>query len=204
MADIIQIRRDTAANWTSVNPILAQGEMGLETDTNKVKFGDGATAWASLGYFGVSSILDAYPVGAIYISVDSTNPGTLFGGTWSAFGAGRVLVGLNGADPDFDTVEETGGAKTVAAAGSNAAEAAHTHLVTSNVAVGSHSIVGVEGDSPVTPTDVLSGADGGEAHSVTNNQVTSGSGSSHNHAFTGSATSVVQPYIVVYMFKRTA
>ena len=50
MADIIQLRRDTASNWTSANPILAQGELGVETDTNKIKVGDGSTAWASLGY----------------------------------------------------------------------------------------------------------------------------------------------------------
>jgi hypothetical protein len=50
MASIIQIRRDTAANWTSANPILAQGELGLETDTLKVKAGDGSTAWTSASY----------------------------------------------------------------------------------------------------------------------------------------------------------
>ena len=50
MADRIQIRRDTAANWTSANPILAQGELGIETDTLKVKAGTGSTAWNSLGY----------------------------------------------------------------------------------------------------------------------------------------------------------
>ena len=50
MASIIQIRRDTATNWTSANPILAQGELGLETDTLKVKAGDGSTAWNSASY----------------------------------------------------------------------------------------------------------------------------------------------------------
>ncbi len=50
MADIIQIRRDTAANWTSANPVLAQAELGIETDTQKVKCGDGTTAWSSLSY----------------------------------------------------------------------------------------------------------------------------------------------------------
>ena len=50
MASIIQIRRDTAANWTSANPTLAQGELGLETDTLKVKAGDGSTAWNSASY----------------------------------------------------------------------------------------------------------------------------------------------------------
>ena len=46
----IQIRRDTAANWTTNNPTLALGEFGLETDTKAIKFGDGATAWNSLPY----------------------------------------------------------------------------------------------------------------------------------------------------------
>ncbi len=50
MSVTIQLRRDTAANWTSVNPTLANGEAGWETDTGKVKIGNGATAWASLAY----------------------------------------------------------------------------------------------------------------------------------------------------------
>ena len=49
MTKIIQ-RHDTAANWTSINPVLAAGEMGVETDTNKFKFGDGVTAWSELPY----------------------------------------------------------------------------------------------------------------------------------------------------------
>jgi hypothetical protein len=99
-----------------------------------------------------------WPIGSVFISVLSTDPATLLGfGTWSAIGAGRVLVGQNVADTDFDVLEETGGAKTVASAGSVAApaftgtqaslthsgtavadHAAHTHSVTSNVAVGDH------------------------------------------------------------------
>lgn len=51
MASQIQLRRDTAANWTSVNPTLASGEIGYVTDTNKFKIGDGTTAWSSLAYF---------------------------------------------------------------------------------------------------------------------------------------------------------
>ncbi len=53
MASKIQIRRDTASNWTSANPTLSIGELGLETDTDKFKAGDGSTAWTSLGYFWV-------------------------------------------------------------------------------------------------------------------------------------------------------
>lgn len=51
----IQFRRDTAANWTSANPTLAAGELGLETDTLKYKIGDGTTAWASLSYASLPS-----------------------------------------------------------------------------------------------------------------------------------------------------
>lgn len=50
MPQKIQVRRDTAANWVSANPILASGEPGYETDTNLFKFGDGSTAWNSLPY----------------------------------------------------------------------------------------------------------------------------------------------------------
>lgn len=227
---------------------------------------------------------EAFPVGSVFIGVVSTNPATLLGyGTWAAFGAGRVLVGLDSGDTDFDTVEETGGAKTVAAAGSNSApsisgatangttgatvsdHAAHTHSVTSNVAVGDHAShthtytevvnhthtvnIGSAADISSTtgagnifagttssvvattanPTGgVATGTTAGPSatltHSVTNNAVTSGNPSAtlthtvndtgHTHdagtlaasapTFTGSATSVVQPYIVVYMWKRTA
>jgi hypothetical protein len=48
----IQIRRGTASEWTSANPTLAAGEQGYESDTNKIKIGNGSTAWNSLGYQG--------------------------------------------------------------------------------------------------------------------------------------------------------
>lgn len=51
-------RRDTAANWTSNNPVLLAGELGFETDTKKFKMGDGSTAWNSLGYINKSIIAD--------------------------------------------------------------------------------------------------------------------------------------------------
>lgn len=70
------------------------------------------------------SVAAAWPVGSVFVSVVATNPATLLGfGTWSAFGAGRVLVGLDAADTSFDVAEETGGAKAVAAAGTNSTPA---------------------------------------------------------------------------------
>jgi len=50
MAVQIQFRRDTAAAWTAANPVLASGELGLETDTSYYKIGNGSTAWTSLAY----------------------------------------------------------------------------------------------------------------------------------------------------------
>lgn len=54
MAVIIQFRRDTDANWSSTNPVLANGEMGINTTTNQFKIGNGSTAWNSLSYAPIS------------------------------------------------------------------------------------------------------------------------------------------------------
>ena len=56
--------------------------------------------------------LASHPVGSLFETTVSTNPGTLYGGTWAAWGGGRVPVGVNTADSDFNTVEKTGGKKT--------------------------------------------------------------------------------------------
>ena len=61
MAVQIQLRRDTAANWTSADPTLAAGEFAIETDTDKYKIGDGSTAWTSLGY-------SSLPAGVLQLS----------------------------------------------------------------------------------------------------------------------------------------
>jgi len=50
----ILIRNDTAANWTSANPVISKGEMAIESDTRKFKFGDGVTTWTALSYAGIS------------------------------------------------------------------------------------------------------------------------------------------------------
>lgn len=216
------------------------------TDTTSVTW-DWATAGQAKAGVSASWLIGLlYPVGAVYISTLSTNPGTLFGvGTWATFGAGKTLVGLDSGDTDFDTSEETGGAKTVTSTGTVGNESAHTHSVTSNVTVDDHAShthtytevpnhvhvqnmpSGFTGSQAYLATDtsttgstasaistanptggVATGTTAGPSatltHSVTNNAVTSGAGSSHTHTYTGNATSVVQPYIVVYMWKRTA
>ena len=75
MAQTIQSRRDTSANWTSVNPILAQGEIGLETDTMKLKWGNGTSHWVAIPYFTGSGWSGQVTKGTSIIDFGST-PGT--------------------------------------------------------------------------------------------------------------------------------
>jgi len=126
---------------------------------------------------------EAFPVGSVFIAVVSTNPGTLLGyGTWAAFGAGRMLVGLDSGQTEFDTVEETGGTKT------------HT-LLESEIPAHKHFTnrfpTTTGGSAGHTPDTSMSGTQ------VVTNEETSltGSGAAHNN---------LPPYIVVYMWKRTA
>ncbi len=60
MATKIQVRRDTSANWTSLNPTLSSGEIGYETNTGKFKIGNGSSLWSALDYFLDSSDLSGY------------------------------------------------------------------------------------------------------------------------------------------------
>jgi hypothetical protein len=133
---------------------------------------------------------NAYPVGSIYMNAsDSTDPSVLLGfGTWAAFGAGRVPVGIDPSDADFDTAEETGGAKT------------HT-LTKQEIPPHTHSYV---------KTDSTSNANGYDtnttAKAVTGSTETGGGNIGENSDGTGNASphNNLQPYIVVYMWKRTA
>lgn len=162
----------------------------------------------------VAAIAAVYPVGSVYVSIVSTSPATLFGGTWTAIGAGRTLVGLDSGDTDFDTAEETGGTKTHALTEaelpSHAHNADHNHTASSaNDGNHRHTVSTI----PVIPGDVTVGSGYNAAYSSNGN---SGYAGTHNHAITvdtetmdtGSAGSdtahtIVQPYLVVYMWKRT-
>ena len=89
MANRIQLRRDTAANWTRVNPILEDGEPGLEIDTKQVKFGDGDTAWQDLPYHGYDLTKQNIVTNEIYTTIatpDGMNGIGIFG-TGATIGA---------------------------------------------------------------------------------------------------------------------
>lgn len=73
----IQVRRGTAAQWTSTNPTLAAGEWGYETDTGKAKIGNGSTAWSSLSYFGGTGTVTSITAGTGLSGGTITGSGTI-------------------------------------------------------------------------------------------------------------------------------
>lgn len=188
-------------------------------------FGTNTTQLATTAF--VNAALQAvYPVGSIYINAaSSSNPSALMGfGTWVEFGAGKVIVGLNSSDTDFDTLEETGGSKTSTSSGTISGTVGDTALTEAQMPkhyhqmVGPHSTTIVQGSSSSwynygggTPDDgavaYATWSTGGSASSGSQSTGTS-NGDSHTHSFSGSFSgstqSTVQPYIVVKMWKRTA
>ena len=153
-----------------------------------------------------------YPVGSIYMSVSSTNPSTYFGGTWTAWGTGRVPVGVNANDTNFATVEKTGGAATVIL--TTAQMPSHTHakgtLATNETGSHTHNLknqkttwgassgnkVIIDATSGYTAiTNKATTSAGAHSHTISGSTASAGSGSAHNN---------LQPYITCYMWKRTA
>ena len=150
------------------------------TATTVTASGNVNTTGGELQINGTNVLEKVYPVGSIYINASvNTNPATLLGfGTWVAFGAGKVIVGLDSGDTDFDTAEETGGAKTHTLSISEIPS--HTHTTTIGVASGGSAPGALENRTPTGGVNYTSSATGG--------------GGAHNN---------LQPYIVAYMWKRT-
>jgi hypothetical protein len=140
-----------------------------------------------------------HPVGSIYInSSNSTNPGTLLGfGTWSAFGAGRVPVGFDSGNALFDTAEETGGS-------ADAIVVSHTHTATSTVTDPGHT----HSPGSISTSNINAGtSNGGSVQSPGPiPSATTGISVATTVASTGSSgtNANYQPYITVYMWKRTS
>ena len=142
-----------------------------------------------------------YPVGSIYINAtSSSNPSTLLGfGTWTAFGAGRVMVGLDAGDALFDTAEETGGSKDaiVVSHTHTATDAGHTHGLGNTI-------------STSNPADITTFTGPGASSVFRNASTLTGNTNSATASITVASTgdsgtnANVQPFIVVRMWKRTA
>ncbi len=157
---------------------------------------------------------EIYPVGSIYIGVNNTNPGTLFGGTWVSFGTGRTLVGIDTSQTEFNTIEKTGGNKTKSY--TPAGTVGNTTLTVDQIPSHSHTASNNINKqfSTFNNDNVDTGSGVGfttvnryyYAQPVSITIGSTGGGKSHTHSFTGTAANidVVQPYITVYMWKRTA
>lgn len=168
----------TKGNFTAVWVGTTAGDVEYYTSsTAKARIAKGTAKQAFMMKSDASAPewADIFPVGSIYMSVVSTNPSAFFGGTWTAFGAGRTVVGIDAGQTEFDTVEETGGAKT------------HT-LTVDEIPAHTHSI-------PFETVENIGGNSGTRAFPGTSATGSAGGGQAHNN---------LQPYVVVYMWKRTA
>ena len=160
--------------------------------------------------------LKLYPIGSIYKSTSNTNPGSIFGGTWVSYGTGRTLVGVDTSQTEFDTVEETGGSKSNSYTPTGTVDN-HTltldeipshdgHIIKSggtyNAYINSYES---KKDNLFTNYSSALGWTILSGNEIFPNSRNLGGGGSHNHSFTGTTANIstLQPYIIVYMWKRT-
>jgi hypothetical protein len=187
IATAVATKADLASPTFTGTPTLPTGTIATTQSS-----GNSSTALATTAF--VQTALAAmYPVGSIYTNASvSTNPATLLGfGTWTAFAAGRVMVGFNASNSLFDTAEETGGS-------ADAITVSHTHTATVTDSGHTHT-------SLVRPGGTVTG--GGSVPYVTDGNTGSATtGISVGISTTGSSgtNANYQPYITVYMWKRTA
>lgn len=186
---------DTEAEKDSTSVGWSNGTVVAVGATGKI-YVRAANAWTERG--GGGSASQAFPVGSVFIAVVSTNPATLLGyGTWSAFGAGRVMVGIDAGDIDFANAEQTGGAKTHTL--TEAEIPSHTHVQNqhrhqtlrerSATTGGATTQIARTGDTSSTvDTNVFT------EYATPTNQNTGGGGAHNN----------MPPYICVFLWKRTS
>lgn len=161
--------------------IVQSGSPGISMYKNKVAIGSKYNPSLG-GFLQVNGECGAYyPIGAIYLSVNDTDPGILFGGTWEQIAQGRTLVGVDTNDTDFNTVKKTGGSKSVTLTESQIPAHKHTYKM--------RYMYCARGDSDYWTIPLDSGDKG---TSTTEN---TGGGQSHNN---------VQPYFTCYIWCRIA
>jgi hypothetical protein len=195
IATAVTTKADLASPTFTGTPTLPTGTVAV-TQAN----GSNTTTIATTAFVQAAIAL-LYPVGSIYTNATvSTNPATLLGfGTWTAFGAGRVMVGFDAGNALFDTAEETGGS-------ADATLPTHTHTATVTDPGHVHPPLSPQvnfwGNSANTGGQSPTGASS-PAQTTTGSAVT---GISVSNASTGSSgtNANYQPYITVYMWKRTA
>jgi hypothetical protein len=173
---------NSKADLTENTQIITAATASAGTNTNQVA----TTAFVTAAMTAATINNLVYPVGSVYVNAAvSTNPATLLGvGTWEAYGEGRVPVG-KASSGTFDTLGATGGSETQALTEANLPAHSHSMGTQNQTNISIH-------DRQITFLDPFwSGFGGGSARSTGN----TGDGTAHNN---------LQPYIVVYMWKRTA
>ena len=193
IATAIATKSDLTSPTFTGTPSLPTGTTGVtQTSTNS------STLLATTAFVQAALQL-LYPIGTIYTNSSvSTNPGTLLGfGTWTAFGAGRVMVGFNSGNALFDTAEETGGS-------ADAVLPSHTHTATSTVTDPGH-FHSYTQPSPGSLVANINGTGAGAISGSTGSKTTGITVSTSNSTEGVSSTNAnYQPYITVYLWKRTA
>lgn len=192
IATAIATKADLASPTFTGTPSLPTGTTAVTQSSS-----DSSTKLATTAFVqAVAQVL--FPVGAIYSATVSTNPGTLLGfGTWTAFGAGRVMIGAGTGGGATYTAGSTGGSK-------DAITVSHTHIATTSVTDNGHnhtlSLPSGSGGSG----NIASG--GSTLGSTSTSTATTGIGVSTSISSTGSSgtDANLPPYVVVYMWQRTA
>jgi hypothetical protein len=193
IATAISTKADLASPTFTGTPALPTGTTAVTQS-----FGTSSTTVATTAFVQAALQL-LHPVGSIYINAtNSTNPGTLLGfGTWVAFGAGRVPVGFNASNALFDTAEETGGS-------ADAVVVSHTHTATVTDPGHTHKLQRTGHDTGGVSLTKL----GLSTVFVTDNDViessTTGVSVANSTEGVSGTNANYQPYITVYMWKRTA
>lgn len=184
-----------------------KGKVELATDAEAIALTDTDRVITPSNLLAVASLLN--PIGTIREFNVSTNPATLLGfGTWIAYGAGKFTIAIDSGDATMDTVDETGGAKTVTIGQTNlpnistGAGTAHTHVQNAH----GHVIRGSSGTGSGA-VYVQSSDDGANTINwdTDNTTATNQNESAHTHSLGGSGTAlnVMNPFIVVYRWVRT-
>jgi hypothetical protein len=184
IATAIATKADSASPTFTGTPLAPTASVG----TNTTQLATTALVFAAMQAL--------YPVGTIYSNISvSTNPATLFGfGTWTAI-AGRVVVGLDSGDASFDTVGETGGSK-------DAIVVSHTHTATVTDPGHSHTIEQSTGQADPKTDKVVGTRNSGGALSTTS--ATTGITVANSTTGSSATNANLPPYVVAYVWKRTA